>query len=143
MNPTFSNLLLAAAEPAPNPGLGHRGLAILLLFIIVVILIRGYFRHRRLQMWHETARLVLEKGQPLPDSLLQGFGRNVARMGAWRDLRIGLLLAAVGAGLYLADTGRVAAIILFCVGGAHFLLGGIAFLRGEKPGNFREPPTKP
>ena len=27
-----------------------------------------YFHHRRRQMWHETARVALEKGQPIPEA---------------------------------------------------------------------------
>ncbi len=32
----------------------------------VVVVCSLYFQHRRREMWHETARVALEKGQPLP-----------------------------------------------------------------------------
>ena len=53
-------------------------------------------RSRRARMLHETLRLMIEKGQPIPPELLKfpdGFRR------ARNDLRNGLILMSVGVGL--------------------------------------------
>ena len=62
-----------------------------------------YFHHQRRRLRHETARVALEKGQPLPE-----FGdekdsrRPKSRDDSSRnDLRGGLVLIGIGAGLYL------------------------------------------
>lgn len=65
-----------------------------------------YFHHQRQRMRHETARIALEKGQPVPEfaehtrfhpsAPKEDLGR--------RDLRDGLVLIAVGAGIYLFFT---------------------------------------
>lgn len=72
-----------------------------------VITVSGmYFHNRRREMWHETARIALEKGQPLPPldpSLMQEeveVAKEKARDGN-HDVRGGLVLIAVGFGLYL------------------------------------------
>jgi hypothetical protein len=143
MNIPFSPPFLAAVEI--DPGANHRGLIIVLAFIIILVLIRSFFRQRRMQLWHETARLVLEKGQPLPPRFGPGFGGNFARWGAWRDLRRGLILLAVSGGLFLArpDDARAWATVLGCVGAVYLLLGVIGLSRGDKPSDFRDPPAKP
>ena len=58
-----------------------------------------YFHHRRQALWHETARIALEKGQPLPP--LQDQETSPPREHKNNDFRAGLVLVAVGAGLYL------------------------------------------
>jgi len=55
-------------------------------------------------MWHQTARIALEKGQPLPP---MGENGELAKPGEpmprWRGLMIGgLINLGVGAGLYIA-----------------------------------------
>lgn len=57
-----------------------------------------YFHHRRQALWHETARIALEKGQPLPP--LQDGENSPANTPKESDFRAGLVLIAVGAGLY-------------------------------------------
>ena len=53
-------------------------------------------RNQRAQMHHETLRLLIEKGQPIPPELLQGAdGFRRPR----NDLRNGLVLISVGLGL--------------------------------------------
>lgn len=63
-----------------------------------------YFHHRKQELWHQTARLALEKGQPLPP-----FGEMAEAVKAtspqsrWRGLMIGgLINLGVGAGLFVA-----------------------------------------
>src|SRR3990172_309396 len=63
--------------------------------VIVGIMAYAGFRARKLR--HETIRLPLERGQPMPAELLSG---REEPTGA-RDLRRGLLLLATGLGLAL------------------------------------------
>jgi hypothetical protein len=57
-----------------------------------------YFHHRRQALWHETAKIALEKGQPIPP--LQEQETSPAYVRKDNDFRSGLVLIAVGAGLY-------------------------------------------
>ncbi|HTN52395.1 MAG TPA: DUF6249 domain-containing protein [Anaeromyxobacter sp.] len=52
-----------------------------------------YFRHRSREARHQTIRLALEKGQPLPPELLELPRRHR------NDLSIGVKLVAVGTGI--------------------------------------------
>ncbi len=68
-----------------------------------IIVVTGmYFHHRRRELWHQTARLALEKGQPVP-SLPDGEAPNPNRRHDENnhDFRAGLVLVATGAGLYV------------------------------------------
>jgi hypothetical protein len=69
-----------------------------------VIAVAGmYFHNRRREMWHETARIALEKGQPLPP-LGHRDDEDEKKPGgldATHDVRGGMVLIAVGAGLWL------------------------------------------
>ncbi len=56
-----------------------------------------YFQ-RRQELWHETARLALEKGQPLPEPPRQKPPEKRSDQG--NDFRAGLILIATGGGLY-------------------------------------------
>ena len=61
-----------------------------------------YFKHQRRRLWHETARIALEKGQPLPPQLLdEKFDHSSRDDLNQRDLRGGMVLVAAGLGLYL------------------------------------------
>lgn len=62
------------------------------LFIVMAVL---YANHRARQMRHETIRLALEKGQPLPPELLE----RPSRPGS--DLARGVKLLSLGLGLSL------------------------------------------
>jgi len=68
----------------------------------VIVVCSMYFQNRRREMWHLTARLALEKGQPLP-VLPDDEPRESSR--SWdnpmNDLRSGLVCLGVGVGLYL------------------------------------------
>jgi hypothetical protein len=68
-------------------------------FVLLVVLMKSIARNRRARMWHETARVALEKGQPLPSPLLAGAcqPRDPRRI-----LLGGLILMGIGAALYLA-----------------------------------------
>jgi Flp pilus assembly protein TadB len=71
-----------------------------ILLTIVVIVGGLLFANRRQQLWHETARLALEKGQPLPAALDESAeDRQPDKPG--NDIRAGLILVATGVGLFL------------------------------------------
>lgn len=45
---------------------------IVVLAVGCIIVVSGmYFEHRRRQLWHETARIALEKGQPVPAAVAE------------------------------------------------------------------------
>ena len=65
-----------------------------------------YFHHQQKRLLHDTARLALEKGQPLPPELIAelsdaGHVNAAHRNQPRNDIRVGLILIAVGVGLYL------------------------------------------
>ncbi len=70
-----------------------------LTFTILLIIFGLKYTQRRQELWHETARVALEKGQPLPPLPrdMQPSKQEVEE----NDIRTGLVLIAVGAGLYL------------------------------------------
>lgn len=71
-----------------------------LIFAGALIITTMYFQNRRREMWHQTARLALEKGQPLPP--LPGEDEAPKRNPDENsDFRAGLILVAAGIGLYL------------------------------------------
>ena len=70
-----------------------------------------YFHHKRQAMWHETARIALEKGQPVPpgpdrdspSGLSHALTEEKIRANRIRGYLLGgTINVAVGAGLYLA-----------------------------------------
>jgi Domain of unknown function (DUF6249) len=71
-------------------------------FLIAPIVIFIVFRsiQRRHELWHETARVALEKGQPLPPMPADVAPPSEPAKPA-NDIRSGLILVAVGAGLYV------------------------------------------
>src|SRR5262249_42723774 len=71
--------------------------AITFVFVAAIVITAMYFKHQRRPMWHETARLALEKGQPLP--AIPNDDWRQRRRGC--DVRTGLILIAVGIGLFL------------------------------------------
>ena len=90
-------------------------------FVAVMGVAVFYFQSKKRQMWHETARIALEKGQPLPPwpktdeelKLVPPPGASLAEWEAMRRAREvrggvkgGLILIAVGAGLYIMMQGQ-------------------------------------
>jgi hypothetical protein len=67
----------------------------------VVIFIVFSSIHRRHELWHDTARVALEKGQPLPPMPADVAPPPPQPAKPANDIRSGLILIAVGAGLYL------------------------------------------
>jgi hypothetical protein len=95
---------LAAAFGLGTPELIIVGMLLAFpVFIVAIVAVALSFKHRQRQMWHETARLALEKGQPLP-SMPEGEkhgGLPAAGAMAHHDIRGGLVLLALGAGLWV------------------------------------------
>ena len=112
-----------------------------MLFLVggTVAITAMYLHNRRKQMWHETARLALEKGQPLPPLEIDEarVERAAPREAAWDDIQAGAICIATGAGLYLflggfinAGLGYVGAIPGFI--GVALVLVGIGRLVAER-----------
>lgn len=74
------------------------------MLVAIVVIVGGLIiAYHRQKQWHETARLALEKGQPLPaqQDVPQSRPSDRPASGPGRDFRAGLVLIGVGAGLYL------------------------------------------
>jgi hypothetical protein len=122
------------------------GLAIPIVAIATVF----HTKQQKEKLWHETARLAIEKGQPIPARPLSedeakappvSAGSNLAewdrlrRANRWRkDIREGLIVGAVGLALKLGgfggDRSFLAYVPLFV--GAALLLNGL--INGLFPG---------
>lgn len=111
---------------------------------ITIPLASMFFDHRERSQWHETARLALEKGQPVPPAL-DGSSRleqSRAPRKPSGDVRTGLILIAAGAGLwvFLAYSGsrpspaRYLCAIPTFIGFALLLYAFLAAQFGNKPG---------
>lgn len=74
-------------------------LALAIALPVMIIAITFEFKNRQQKLWHETARLALEKGQPLPAQPASGFHDRTDSKGGRNDIRTGLILIAVGVGL--------------------------------------------
>ncbi len=124
-------------------------------FVLCLLAIIMFFKYQRDKMWHETARIALEKGQPVPSRWNVSFGSGRGRMngfepwGYWspqREIRRGLVLLAVSAGLYYSMGERTRGWIAIpaCLGAVYLLLGLFSLLRGEPkdPNDHRDPPAQ-
>ena len=91
---------------------------------IAIVGIIMFFRHRRLKMQHETMRAMIEKGMPIPPELLTKPNQEGPSQDrpyrARNDLRGGLILVGVGAGL-LMIAGKVGFILVF-IGAARLVV---------------------
>ena len=68
----------------------------IMLSLLTIILLAMRHKHERRRLWHETARIALEKGQPLPPV------EEAAHGGGSYDFRVGLILMAIGGAAYLS-----------------------------------------
>ena len=68
----------------------------IMLSLLTIIVLGMRHKHERRRLWHETARIALEKGQPLPPA------EDVAHGGGVNDFRVGLILMAIGGAAYLS-----------------------------------------
>jgi Domain of unknown function (DUF6249) len=116
-----------------------------ILLTIVVIVGGLLFANRRQQLWHETARLALEKGQPLPAALDESAEEREPYK-AGNDIRAGLILIATGVGLFLF-LGALVSRGLAYVGTIPGLIGVALLLYGVLTGaakrNDPPPPSQP
>jgi hypothetical protein len=101
-------------------------------FVIVFVGIQRYFQWKRYQLWHDAARLALEKGQPVPPA--EATGGCAGRWSPWSDVRCGLIFLAVGAALYYAlpDNAKPYAAIPAFIGVAKLLLGLFSMITSDK-----------
>lgn len=115
------------------------------MLIAIVVIVGGLIiAHHRQKLWHETARLALEKGQALPAQLDEAPQSQPRQRtdGPGRDLRRGLILIATGAGLYLfldALVGRA----LGYVGAIPGFIGVALLLYGMLSAIFKSKDTPP
>jgi hypothetical protein len=109
-------------------------LVIIFSFVIVLCGLKQYFRWKRSQLWHETAQLALEKGQPLPTNSWECGSNRGGRRSARCDVRRGIVFIAVGAALYFAlPAGNNAwAAIPGFIGIAFLIFGLFSFLQSDK-----------
>lgn len=110
----------------------------------VIVVSAMYFHNRRREMWHQTARLALEKGQPLPPLDDAPPVRPPSRDTGWNDVRAGLICMATGLGLFLflgtfigRGLGYVGAIPGFV--GVALLLTGLFRMMGSKKRSVTDP----
>ena len=83
------------------------------LFLVGLLIVTAvlYFRNQQRKLWHETARIALEKGQPIPaiptaleaDAMFKPAPK--AHNNGHGDVRAGLILLAISAGLYFGREG--------------------------------------
>jgi hypothetical protein len=78
-----------------------------------VVVAGQYFKNQSRKMWHETARIALEKGQPVPlapptlsPAIEEALGKRLElenRPSTGRgDIKAGLILIAIAAGMYVS-----------------------------------------
>jgi hypothetical protein len=107
----------------------------------IIVFITFYFKNQRRRLWHETARVALEKGQPLPaDPEVKILGQQEGARSPLRDVRRGLILLAVSVGLYLGfrENERqvlVGSYITGCIGIALLISAALTALFGSKSTN--------
>jgi hypothetical protein len=117
--------------------LGAIVIAVAGIILSGVIVVTGlFFEHQRRRLWHETARIALERGQPLPPYADEA-ARHTAkdhRDSPARDFRSGLVMLGAGVGLYFLVGLGIAAIV-GCIGIALLIyaLFALIFARKQPP----------
>jgi hypothetical protein len=72
--------------------------------IVAIVVLPGWLRSRDRREMQATVRAAIEKGQPLPPELIEAMTKGIkpAKISsAHRDMRIGIILLAVAAGIAL------------------------------------------
>ncbi len=82
----------------------------LFLVLLTIVIVSLYFKNQSRKMWHETARIALEKGQPIPlapsalsPKIEEALGKRLEtenRTSSRNDVKAGLILIAISVGLY-------------------------------------------
>jgi hypothetical protein len=108
---------------------------------VAIIIVIGYFGHRRNKLAHETMRAMIEKGMPMTPELvaeIRNRSSTTSTGGRSRRLLPGLILTGVGTALLIAGSGgdrRGGWIVLFI--GMAFL---IVWFVEQKNQNNSQPP---
>jgi hypothetical protein len=119
---------------------------ITVMFIVMLIVVAGqHFKNQSRKMWHETARIALEKGQPVPiapsafpPAIEEALGKKLGDRPSGRgDVKAALILIAIAAGMYLGfeDLKHDASFVIYVPGfiGVALLLNAlITFLTNTK-----------
>lgn len=136
----MNNLLLADFDPTL---LGFLVPVATFSFVICIIFIKSLADTQRRKLWHETARLALEKGQPIPippTAIEKDKDDNATEKQnpIANDIRVGLILLAIAAGLFLANREG-----FYLPSVSYFVTGflGIAFLINAVVGQLLKPKT--
>lgn len=72
------------------------------LMVAAIVIVPAWLRTRERREMQQTVRSAIEKGQPLPPELIEALTKEVKLpkvSSAQRDIRIGVILLSVGAGL--------------------------------------------
>ena len=155
MNPLLypSLLIIPAVGSIATLTDNQTNLAIIFGFVLCLMIMLMISRHQRDKMWHETARLALEKGQPVPSRWelphMGGRFRGAGPWGCWGpwwEIRRGFILIAVSIGLYFTLNERVHGWLAIpaCIGAVYLLFGVFSLLRGDNknPPDHRDPPAQ-
>lgn len=122
-------------ERLPGLGLGTTVASVMpFIFIIAVLIIIFYFKHRRNQLAHETLRLMVEKGVPVTPELVASLKADERQNRKTGYLLTGLILLGIGIGVMMV-AGKPGLIILFI--GVAFL---IVWLVRRMDKNSNQPP---
>ncbi len=110
-------------------------------FVISILLIRSKIRMQRNKLWHETARLALEKGQPIPipPSAIENDPVDASgekQNSVANDIRTGLILLAIAGGSFFSKKEGMP-----LPSAAYYVTGflGLAFLINAAIGKFLHP----
>jgi len=74
------------------------------LMVAAIVIVPAWLRTRERREMQATVRAAIEKGQPLPPELVEALSKDVRPRvvsSAHRDMRIGVILLAVAAGVAL------------------------------------------
>ena len=74
------------------------------IMVAIIIVVPAWLRSRERREMQATVRAAIEKGQPLPPELIEALTKEAKLprvSSAQRDIRIGVILLSVGAGLAL------------------------------------------
>lgn len=105
------------------------------IMVAAIVIVPAWLKSRERREMQETVRAAIEKGQPLPPELIEALTKEVKVpkvSSSHRDMRIGIILLAVAAGLALmgASLSMVEDDALFPLVGSATIPGmiGVAFI---------------
>ena len=119
-------------------------LVVIFGFVICLVVIKQIFRFQRAKLWHDTARMAMEKGQPIPggepdkwtrgESFKHRFEWRFGQWYPWRLLSRGLGMIAIGIALYFAlpVNNQAWALLPALIGVANLITWVFVSLRSDK-----------